>query len=192
MKKNVLLKAIALLFVATFAQTLWAQEEDEVEGYYLVMAYTESDEVDYFALAASPVVGFNDGTISVTTNEDGGYTIADLPFDSLRKMTIYPHDEVEVNEEEEEEQGDEGTGDDDDTPDGITNIANRPDFAAGKAYITGLEPGTEVYLYTADGQLVNAVAASQDGNACVDFNALKSGVVYLLRTPANTYKIINK
>ncbi len=123
-----------------------------------------------FALSEEPSIRFGAGTLTVSSAD---YTIEELPFSDFEKY--YFADAIP-------------------TVDGIGSIntmeGSLPQFINGKVFITGLKNGTLVYIYTADGQAIGSVESSSDGNVCVDLGSLKSGGVYILRTPSTSFKIV--
>ncbi len=165
MKKFLLMKAVALLFVVACAQVARAQHEMQC----FAVEYT-SGETYYFALDAEPIVSYADGTISVTQEGDGAFSIEGVALSDIARNYFAQA-----------------------IPEGIGKVptmdGETTEFSNGKALITGLKDGAQVYVYSADGQVVGSVVA-RDGNACVDFNGLKGGQVYILSTPSGSVKIV--
>ncbi len=81
MKKDLLMKAIMLLFVLTGAQATWAQDKVQC----LAVAYADGEEIDYFALDASPVITYGSGTINVKQDGEDAYSIEDISLDLIEK-----------------------------------------------------------------------------------------------------------
>ncbi len=157
MKKNVFMRAILMLVVLALAQTTWAQSEVQC----LALAYTDSSEVDYFALSEGPVITYGDWTITVKQGEKDAYSIEDISLDKVEKYYF----EKAV-------------------PTSIGGIS------AGEASMTGLTEGAHVYVYTADGRMVSTATAGKDGRIDLDLNSLPRGQVYIVRTPMASYKIV--
>ncbi len=185
------MKKILLLCLTTlFSLSLFAQEEDE-EVYCLAVSIASSTEVDYFALDANPVATFGEGTLSITQDGEGVISIVDMALTDVEEW--YFCDAVPgVGEKQEEPEPEPEPDPDPDTGTGIGGVSaggSQINLSAGQVLMTGLEAGAQVYVYAADGQTVNSVVASSDGRAVVDLNSLKSGQVYILRTPSASYKI---
>ncbi len=162
---------LSLCLLTLCSCSLFAQSE---EVYCLAVAYALSDEVDFFAFDANPTVTFGEGTLSVTQDGEDAYKIEDMLITDVREW--YFCDAVP------------GQG-----TDGIAAVSadgSQMSFSAGQALMTGLKAGAHVYLYTADGKTIGSVTATADGRAVVDFNSLKGGQVYILRTPSASYKIV--
>ncbi len=165
MKRFYLLRMLVLLLVVSLSQALLAQEEEEV----LCLRVVETSGTTVrFAIDEKPTMTFNGSTMVV----DGRVSI-----------------EVALDEVEEY-----NFGYDVPTATGIAQVESdgQTEFSNGKAYISGLKEDSTVYVYTVDGQQVLAVRASAEGSAAVDLSALKHGVVYILRTPGASYKVMNK
>ncbi len=171
MKKNTLVKAAMLLFMLTATQSLWAQDE---QLYCLAVEYA-SGEVDYFAFESKPVATFSETALSITQDGEDTYYIEDIVYEDIKKWSFT--DAIPSTPE---------TG-------GIGGVAmdgSSMTFSAGKALMTGLGAGSQVHVYTVDGQTVLSVTANQDGSAMVDLGGLKGGQVYIVRTPSASYKIV--
>ncbi len=164
MRKFLLVKAVILLFTLTVTQATWAQDEQE-EVECLAVAYVDG-ETDYFALDASPVVTFGDGTFSVVQDGEDAYSLEDVSLDDVQEYNFQEAVPTEA------------------VPEGIGKIS------AGEALMTGLKEGAQVYVYTIDGQTIVSTTAGKDGVVNVDLNSLKGGQVYILRTPKASYKIV--
>lgn len=74
----------------------------------------------------------------------------------------------------------------------IRNITQeQPEYKNGSVVFCGLSHGSEVGIYKADGTLVLLQSADGAGHATVSIASLPKGV-YIVRTPNNSMKIINK
>ena len=67
----------------------------------------------------------------------------------------------------------------------------RPTIAFGEAKFNGLKAGTRIMVYSVEGKAITTVTATTDGQATVDLRSLPKGI-YILRTPAKSFKIYNK
>ncbi len=165
MKKSLYIKAALLMFVMCLSQSLRAADEDVP-----CLKITETDgTIVTFALSEPPVITYANDIMTVS----GVALTINVP---LSEVVDLEFENTVANGIAKTVLGDGSAAD--------------ASFIGGKAYISGLAAGAQVYVYTVDGQLVSSISASQEGSVCVDLGGLKSGVVYLLRTPAATYKII--
>lgn len=74
----------------------------------------------------------------------------------------------------------------------IRNITQEhPEYKNGSVVFSGLSRGSEVSIYKADGTLVLLQSADGAGHATVSIASLPKGV-YIVSTPNNSMKIINK
>lgn len=168
MKRNVF-KSVAVGLLLLASTTVSAQTE--TKNYLLVTDKAGAQTA--FKLSENPVITIVENEMNVTAGEK-------VLAVSLADMADYKF----VTESE--------------VPDIPTNIDNtvkensRPEFSEGKIYLSGLEAGAKVRVYTLDGIQKMTVTASADGRACVDMTTMKNGVVYILRTPSASYKILNK
>ncbi len=125
-----------------------------------------------FALSTAPAITHENDCMVITVGDELGLQV------SLDEIVEYRYVEADPT----------GAG-------GVGNPAEvgvSASFSGGRAWVTGLGSGERVCLYASDGRLVSSVAASADGSACVDLEGLGGGVVYLLRTPGATYKVLGK
>ena len=137
---------------------------------YLQITEKNSTDTVFFKLSAKPVLTCNSDTLKAT---DGTTSVAV----ALSKVIDYRFVEKA------------------DVVTGINTVKNQDSNAAitsGEAIFSNLKAGTPVRVYTVDGRLVSTYVASPDGRVRVDFSNFKPGVVYILRTPTNSYKVINK
>ena len=74
---------------------------------------------------------------------------------------------------------------------GIRPLTDAPQFANGHVLFNGLSKGADACIYTASGRLVSRQQADATGHADVSLDSLPKGV-YVVRTPDNSLKIINK
>ncbi len=164
MKKSLLIRLLLLTFVCTLSSSAWADDE----GMDCLAVESTSGEVTYFGLDHDPIITHSENSITIVSTK---YTISDMPLDDVTNCYFTV-----------------------DVPTGIGSIAaddeRNTSFTNGKALVTNLRTGDKVYVYTADAQTVLTVAASADGDASVDLSNLKSGQVYILRTPTTSFKII--
>ncbi len=159
---NYLFKAIALALFMTAPLAMMADE------LCLVVNETSGSQT-YFALSEEPVATFEGTTMTVATSAmEITLSIAEVDSYTFEQgMSTMIGKAVA-------------------TEDGNTVFSN------GMAYVTGLQPGASVRVYTIDGQQVSSTTASSTGEACVNLSSLKAGTVYVLRTPSASYKIMNK
>ena len=166
-KRKTFIKSLASLLLAFVAMTASAQ--NEAKQYLLVTENSGTETA--FALADSPVITLADGQMTVTA---GSQTITVAIADVADYKFVTKED----------------------IPSAIDNVdaGSRTELSltGGRAYVSGLEPGARVSVYTVSGVQVAAVKASADGTATVELGALKRGEVYILRTPATSYKVLNK
>ncbi len=165
MRGKSIFRAITLLFALMASQAAMAGDE-----LCLVVTETGGAEVQ-FALSIDPVISFDDGWMVVETGDEA------ISWSSAIEGVADFH-----------------------FAQGETTMVGRTIatgnggtvFSAGKAYVSGLDAGASVCVYAIDGQLVSTTPASPGGEAVVDFSGLRAGTVYILRTPAASYKIVNK
>ena len=69
---------------------------------------------------------------------------------------------------------------DDDVVTGISNVK-----------FSGMSPGAVISVYAPNGKLEGKVVAGEDGRVSTDLGSFGKGV-HILRTPAGSYKVINK
>ncbi len=69
---------------------------------------------------------------------------------------------------------------DDEVVTGITNVK-----------VSGLAPGAVISVYAPNGKLEGKVVAGENGRVSTDLGSFGKGV-HILRTPAGSYKVINK
>ena len=73
----------------------------------------------------------------------------------------------------------------------VRPLTGAPLFANGHVVFRGLVRGTVARVYTVDGRLVCQQAADASGCADVSLDSIPKGV-YIINTPNNSIKIINK
>ncbi len=168
-----LMKRFLFLCLATLFSFFIFAEDETV--FCFAIEYADGEGIDYFALSAEPVITYGAGTITVKQEGEDAYSIEDISLDDIKEC--YFEDAVPTGV----------------VPEGIESVptmdGSMAEFSNGQTLITGLKEGAQVYVYTADGQTVGSVTA-QNGNACIDFNSLKGGQVYILHTPKASYKIV--
>lgn len=168
MKRNVF-KSVAAGMLLLASTTASAQAE--TKNYLLVTDKAGAQTA--FKLSENPVITIAENEMTVTAGEkELAVSLADMADYRLVTESELP-----------------------DIPSNIENAAkedSRPEFSDGKVYLSGLEAGTKIRVYTLDGIQKMTVTASADGRACADLTTLKNGVVYILRTPSASYKVLNK
>lgn len=166
-KRKTFIKSLASLLLAFTAMTASAQ--NEAKQYLLVTENSGTETA--FALADSPVITMDGGQMTVTA---GSQTITVAIADVADYKFVTKED----------------------IPSSIGNVdavsGAGLSLTGGRAYVSGLEPGARVGVYTVSGVQVAAVRASADGTATVELGTLKRGEVYILHTPAASYKVLNK
>lgn len=114
-------------------------------------------------LSANPIITFSGEDMVVTSS----LTTIAIPLADVDSYTAY------------------------DATTGIRPLTDAPQFANGHVLFSGLAKGSDVRIYTADGRLVSHQQADASGHAAVSLDSLPKGV-YVIRTPDNSIKIINK
>lgn len=168
MKRNVF-KSVAAGLLLLFSTTVCAQTE--TKNYLLVTDKAGAQTA--FKLSENPVITIAENEMTVTAGEkELAVSLADMADYKFVTESELP-----------------------DIPSNIENAAkenSKPEFSDGKVYLSGLEAGAIIRVYTLDGIQKMIVTASTDGRACVDLTTLNNGVVYILRTPSASYKVLNK
>lgn len=166
-KRKTLIRTLAVVLLAFISTAAFPQAV--VRQYLLV---TESDGTETsFALADAPVITLDGGMLTVAS--------------AARTLSVAIADVADYKFVMRE-----------DIPTAITNAETAAEalfsLSGGKACVAGLAPGTQVGVYAVDGTRVAAAVAGSDGTVAVDLGALGHGTVYILRTPAASYKVLNK
>ena len=133
---------------------------------YLIVTLQDETETA-FALAEKPVVTMTDGIFKAeTSTQTIEVAITEVLNYTFSDHVIYSGiDEIKT-----------GT---------------KPVIEAGRAQLTGLKPGTKVYVFTIDGRCAASAVAMANGTADIDLSSLGAGV-YILTTPTASYKIYNR
>ncbi len=160
-----------VLLACLLPSGLYAQGETMVEVHYLVVSLDDGSE-SKFALTENPMVTFDRDTLAVTNGNDmlkfDMEGVADYHF-VKEKVTVVSVEKPTVE----------------------SDADVSPTLAFGEAKFSGLKAGTRIMVYSIDGQVVDSVTASADGQATIDLRRLSKGV-YILRTPGKSFKIFNK
>ena len=143
---------------------------------FLVLTQTDGTEVAKFQLSAKPVMSFSGPDLVVTCGD------ATLTTPMAGLITTFSDEEAPtaINSRFAVGSGSVAAGE-----------SPSPTMAFGAASVEGLRQGDTVTLYTADGKTLTSVEADSNGRASVSLSSLPKGI-FILRTPTQSYKIINK
>lgn len=175
MKRNSIFKTFALLAMLLTSSVAMAQaeggEEPAAEETTTVqcLVITANDGSEYtWLLRDAPVLAVSEGNLTVN-GSDLVITLADVQnyVVTEKEEPVTAIDEVSIR------------------PDG-----SKPSLMGGK--ISGLQPGSAVNIYSLNGQLKGVIRADQNGDASIDLGTLQRGQVYILSTPAASFKILNR
>jgi hypothetical protein len=166
MRKKTFTRIVIMLLLLALSPAARAAKTSQ----YLQITEKNSSEVVNFKLAQKPVITITNNQL-VITDTTATITIAIANVDNYKFVDL------------------------EDTPTAIKSIvgtseAEKPSFANGKAFFSGLEPGSFVSIYTIDGKLTGQTVATSDGTAVVDYSNSAERVM-ILRTNSASYKIIN-
>ncbi len=171
-------KAFALLmFMLGAAVPVLAEETDaeaDVQTAKFLLVTEKSGTEVAVALAEQPVLTFAEGVMTVAYDSDTLWV-------NLADIASYTIVDMEVTASEDETVGIQQT-----------LVNGKAEFINGKVYLSGLEANAPISVYTIDGKQTVATKAAADGTAVVDLTTLKTGTVYVLRTPGASYKMISK
>lgn len=170
MRKKIYVLVLLSAFLLFCGKTS-AQDEVTVDVHYLVISLSDGSE-SKFSLADNPLITFNNDTLVVSCAGDdiavGIDGVKNYHFVVEQVTTAIERPTVQPN------------GDD-----------IRPTIAFGEAKFNGLKAGTRIMVYSVEGKAITTVTATTDGQATVDLRSLPKGI-YILRTPAKSFKIYNK
>lgn len=114
-------------------------------------------------LSTNPVITF-EGANMVVTND---FTTISFPLEYLDSYTV------------------------NDGTEGIDPVVMKPQRKNGHVIFSGLEDGSQVYVYTLDGKVVAKQTANSSGITDVSLESLPKGT-YIISTSYNRIKVINK
>ena len=141
--------------------------------HYHFFVWLKDGRYDAYAFDAKPKVYYEDGYLFVDSDE-GSYRYAN---EDVHKITFsdnetpIPTDIYAVPADR--EQG---------------NTLRR---SGDEVHMQGMQPGSKLYVYSADGKLQKVLAASKEGCLTVRLSEFAIGI-YILKTETTTYKIIKK
>ena len=150
-----------------------ASLNDGSAPHYHFFVWLEDGRYDAYAFDAKPKVYYEDGYLFVDSDE-GSYRYAN---EDVHKITFsdnetpIPTDIYAVPADR--EQG---------------NTLRR---SGDEVHMQGMQPGSKLYVYSADGKLQKVLAASKEGCLTVRLSEFAIGI-YILKTETTTYKIIKK
>ena len=121
-----------------------------------------------FMLSEVPQITYGKGVVNVTTST------TTLEFKSSEVKRVYMA-----------QKSVQGIG----TTKTAQNVA-RVDISSAAVTVTGLEPGSDAALYTADGRYLKAANVASDGTLSLPMP--KSQGVFIVKTKNQSFKIINK
>lgn len=141
--------------------------------HYHFFVWLDDGRYDAYAFDAKPKVYYEDGDLVVASAE-GSYRYAN---EDVHKIT-FSDNETPVPVGISAVQADSGQG---------STLRHSGD----EVRMQGMRPGGKLYVYSADGKLQKALAASAEGSLTVRLSEFAKGI-YILKTETTTYKIIKK
>ena len=150
-----------------------ASLNDGSAPHYHFFVWLEDARYDAYAFDAKPKVYYEDGDLVVASAE-GSYRYAN---EDVHKIT-FSDNETPVPTGISAVPADSGRG---------STLRRSGD----EVRMQGMRPGTKLYVYSADGKLQKALAASAEGSLKVRLSEFAKGI-YILKTETTTYKIIKK
>ena len=165
MQRKLLLSALFFLFAAvgTRAQTV------EQSPHEVVVEQITGDKTHYM-LGKNPRITYDEGVVTLTTGDEDPA----LQFDASKVRRVYLSpitDGIESSK--------------------VSQNQPRVAIASDAMTVTGLEPGSEVSLYAADGRCLKATTAAADGTISLPLSQKAQGIL-IVKTKNQSFKIINK
>ena len=164
MRKSTLSALFGILLL-----TVLPCQAQETSLYVLVLDNLSTDST-YFKVSHYPKVTTSgeEFTVSVGDSAQVSFAMSSCYF----KIVIKADNDVEPITDSIEEQSEGAT------------------FSMDTAHYRGLRPGSQVSIYSSDGQLLDTTTADGQGHATVDMSRLPSGKVYILRSEKKSIKMI--
>ena len=150
-----------------------ASLNDGSAPHYHFFVWLKDGRYDAYAFDAKPKIYYEDGDLVVASAE-GSYRYANA---DVHKIT-FSDNETPV-------------------PTGISAVpaergqGSNLHHSGDEVRMQGMRPGGKLYVYSADGKLQKALAASAEGSLTVRLSEFAKGI-YILKTETTTYKIIKK
>ena len=141
--------------------------------HYHFFVWLKDGRYDAYAFDAKPKIYYEDGYLFVDSDE-GSYRYAN---EDVRKITLSDNETP--------------------VPTGINAVpadrvqGNTMRRSGDEVRMQGMQPGSKLYVYSADGKLQKVRAASNEGCLTVRLSEFAKGT-YILKTETTTYKIIKK
>ena len=162
MKKNTIVKMMMMLFLLLTSSSMFAA------GTQYLRITEKGGTVIEIPLSEYPIINVENNVLKV-----GASTIIymEIALDDIENYTLaFPAAPAKKYD----------PALDDDVVTGITNVK-----------FSGMAPGTVINVYAPNGKLEGKVVAGENGRVSTDLGSFGKGV-HILRTPAGSYKVINK
>lgn len=164
-KMNHLFKAFLLALMA-LPLTAMADETKDVQ--YLILSQNNA-KVAEFELSTLPVLSISSDSLVVVASGDSLVVpLEGLSYAFETRQVTTGIDNVRIND----------------------NRSNES-FAFSNGTVMGMKEGAKVGVYSINGLKVSEVTVSADGKASLNLSNLPKGV-YIIRTPARSFKVINR
>jgi len=165
MQRKLLLSAVFFLLAAvgTRAQTV---EQSSLE---VVVEQITGQETHYL-LGKAPRITYGDGVVTLTAGDNDPA----LEFDASKVRRVFLRETIVGIESAK-----------------VSQNQPRVAIASDAMTVTGLEPGSEVSLYAADGRCLKATTAASDGTLSLPLSQKAQGIL-IVKTKNQSFKIINK
>lgn len=163
---SLLLALLALPLMASAAVSNTSKQQ-------VLVIVTGSDSL-VFALTNEPVITYSGNSLVVKSLNDS--LVADLGGTTyyIEERTIADNVTTAINNV---------------TLPGVNTV--KPKLAFGNGTVSGLRAGDVVRIYRVNGTLVKAVKADAQGHAALELSQLPNGI-FIIKTPTNSIKIINR
>lgn len=165
MQRKLIISAVLFLLavVGLSAQT------DEQTSLCAVVQQTNGSQTE-FMLNEQPQITYGDGVVNVSTST----TTLELKASQVMRVYMTKKSSVQGISTAKANQN-------------VARVAITPDAVT----VTGLEPGSDAALYTADGRQLKAAKAAADGTLSLPMPTKSQGVL-IVKTKNQSFKIINK
>lgn len=144
------------------------------QGKQQVLVIVSGTDSVAFALTENPVISFQDNDLLVKS-------LGDSLVVSLANASYFLEERIYTEHTT--------TGINSLTLPGISQ--KQPQLAFANGMVSGLRPGDSVRVFSVNGTLVKTIKADTQGHAALELSQLPNGV-YIIRTPNNSIKIINR
>lgn len=162
------LKKLFLSGLLLFSASLYAQE---YEAPCVVVEQTDGSKTEYL-LKSEPRIAFDGETVTLTTSDETVLLKVENVSRAYVKAPVKPQpNEVGIAE--------------------ASKTAERVILTADGLSLSGLQPGSAVDVYTADGRQLKAVKAAADGTASLNLGNSRSGMI-IVKTNNQSFKLIRK